>query len=59
MLIMQLGEADFVSFQHQEHRTMLDVTYCSVFVSLCSSLCFKIKCSCMFVNMFLLIFGRY
>ena len=39
MLIMQLDEADFVSFQHREHRTMLDVTllFCvrvSLFVSL-------------------------
>ena len=56
---MQLGEADFVSFQHREHRTMLDVTllFCvrvSLFVSL-----FKIKCFCMFVNMFLLKLVRY
>ena len=39
VLIMQLDEADFVSFQHREHRTMLDVTllFCvrvSLFVSL-------------------------
>ena len=47
VLIMQLDEADFVSFQHREHRTMLDVTllFCvrvSLFVSLI------LKCSCMF-----------